>query len=78
MGLTLVKIGDDFGAERAFARAIELDPNHAKAHYRRGAVLARLGRVEAAKKHWNYLKAAYPGDEKLLAQIDSINGAASR
>ena len=78
MGLTLVKIGDDFGAERAFARAIELDPNHVKAHYRRGAVLARLGRVEAAKKHWNYLKAAYPGDEKLLAQIDSINGAASR
>ncbi|UCH62646.1 MAG: tetratricopeptide repeat protein [Fidelibacterota bacterium] len=36
------------GAERAFQRAIELDPNHVHAHFEYGLFLGRLGRFEEA------------------------------
>ena len=36
------------GAERAFQRAIELNPNHVHAHFEYGAFLGRMGRFEEA------------------------------
>jgi Flp pilus assembly protein TadD len=39
-------------AERAFERAIQLNPNAARAHNSLGAMAAESGRGEEAKRHW--------------------------
>jgi len=42
---------DPGGAEQAYQRALDLDPNYPPTHLLRAEVLARLGRAEAADRH---------------------------
>ena len=50
LGLALGDAGDADVAERAFIRALELDPGHADAHYWYAILLLTLGRVQDARR----------------------------
>ncbi|UIE36372.1 tetratricopeptide repeat protein [Leptodesmis sichuanensis] len=47
-GIQLIEAGDFRGAEAAFRKAIQLDPNNATAHYSLGVALAAQGKPEEA------------------------------
>ena len=50
-GRALVKLGRDETSLRWLNRAVELDPQHAEAHFQLGQAYKRLDRAEEAKRH---------------------------
>jgi tetratricopeptide (TPR) repeat protein len=52
-GRSLVKLGRDENSLRWLQKAVELDPNHAEAHFQLGHALQRLGKTEEANRRLN-------------------------
>jgi Tfp pilus assembly protein PilF len=50
LAIALFKQNDSKGAEQAFKKAIELDPEDANAHLGLSKVYIKLGKVEQSKK----------------------------
>ncbi|MCA2976918.1 MAG: tetratricopeptide repeat protein [Myxococcaceae bacterium] len=81
LGLACLELGEDAGAERATARAIELAPTSGGARYRRAEVLARLGQFEACVQALGAAIELSPGEAApylALARIFETSGQTER
>ena len=73
-----VRDRDDRAAEAHFARAIALNPSEARAHGRRGALLARLGRPDEALASARRAVELDPASPAVYADMASVYHALDR
>lgn len=58
--------GDGAAAQAAFQTVLDLDPNHARAHYRMGLALINTGEIEKAKEHLRKFTELAPANDPEL------------
>jgi Flp pilus assembly protein TadD len=61
-GIKLAARGDTMGAESAFGKALELDPNEPSAHFNLGLLLSYAGRSEEADREYREAIRCDPSD----------------
>ncbi|XP_047336888.1 TPR repeat-containing thioredoxin TTL1-like [Impatiens glandulifera] len=66
-GVALTGLNRLAEAVKEFEESIKLDPDYAKAHYRLGSILLRLGHVESARRHLTF-----PGQERDVNEIRKL------
>jgi tetratricopeptide (TPR) repeat protein len=72
-GARLFEAGDIAGARQQFERVLEIDPEHARAHYQLGLCLVNAGETAAAREHIEKFLELAPDDPEAATARDMLS-----
>ena len=72
LGTALFQLGDATGAEAEFGEVIRRSPEHTRAHYSLGVLMAASGRLDEATEHFSTALAYEPGYLQARLQLAAV------